>query len=79
MKKSRTTHKLPFEPLRTMFVDGTSDARIAEAIDKHCSVINRWKRKGLPIYTADKIACHIGVHPSHIWGEEWWTASDLEN
>lgn len=79
MRKTRTIHKLPFEPLRVMFAEGTSDTQIAQAVEKHHGVIQRWKRKGLSIYTADKIACHIGVHPSHIWGEEWWTAGDLEN
>jgi hypothetical protein len=32
---------------------------------------------GIPQYEADKVACLIGVHPSHIWGEEWWQSISI--
>jgi ACT domain-containing protein len=31
------------------------------------------KGKQIPYLTADKIAISLGVHPTHIWGDEWLT------
>lgn len=34
--------------------------------------VHRWNRRGhLPIWTADRLACAAGVHPTAIWGGEW--------
>lgn len=35
---------------------------------------DRARRCGrLTTTTADQLACDLGVHPSEIWGEEWWS------
>lgn len=42
-----------------------------------CSVdgrtVSRWKaERRLPTMTADRVACALGLHPSAIWGREWF-------
>ena len=29
--------------------------------------IYRWRETGIPLFAADRIACHMGVHPLVIW------------
>jgi hypothetical protein len=31
--------------------------------------------ESLPLYSADAAACALGLHPSLIWGDDWWRAS----
>ncbi len=50
--------------------------RVAEVCDVTISTVERWRRQGLvPIYDADKVACHLGRHPAEIWRREWWVAA----
>lgn len=35
--------------------------------------IYRWRKTGLTMSTADKVATYVGCHPVSIWGEEWFT------
>lgn len=30
--------------------------------------------RGLTVWEADRLATRLGLHPSLIWGEAWWTA-----
>ena len=29
--------------------------------------IQRWKTSGIPLYSADRLAIRLGVHPANIW------------
>lgn len=29
--------------------------------------IQRWKTTGIPLYSADQLACRLGLHPACIW------------
>jgi len=41
--------------------------------------VYRWRTAGLSERAADRVAVALGVHPSAIWGELWWSsASPLE-
>ena len=33
--------------------------------------IQRWKTSGIPRYSADRLACRLGLHPGSIW-PSWW-------
>ena len=45
--------------------------RIAELAGVSRRTVIRWAANGLDIYTADRVACAIGLHPWHIW-TEWY-------
>lgn len=30
------------------------------------------------LYTADRMACAIGMHPAEIWGDAWWDHAEVE-
>ena len=32
----------------------------------------RWRREGIPLYSADEIACKLGVHPAVIWKQDFY-------
>ena len=80
-KKRRTdrhqTRKLPAQPLITMFRDDLTHNQIAHILHRDRNTLRRWIERGIPQYEADKVACLIGVHPSHIWGEEWWQSISI--
>lgn len=66
--------KLPIEPLVALWEPGTWDRIIAEACGLG-SRSNLWNFKrygGIPVYRADTIAIHLGLHPASIWGQQWW-------
>ena len=75
--KHHKPRRLPFEPLLSMFHDELSDRQIAEAIRRSRQTVYQWKMRGIPQYEADEVACLIGVHPSHIWGEQWWQSISI--
>ena len=33
--------------------------------------IQRWKTSGIPLHSADRLACRLGLHPGNIWAT-WW-------
>jgi hypothetical protein len=35
--------------------------------------IQRWTRDGIPLWSADKLAISLGVHPANIWPD--WTTT----
>jgi hypothetical protein len=74
-KHHKVRGRLPVQPLLTMFNADISDSQIGISLRKSRRTIQEWKAKGVPFYEADRVACHIGVHPSHIWGEQWWQST----
>lgn len=48
---------------------------VAEATGLYRRVLYRWRRAGLSIAMADRIAVGLGVHPSTIWGVAAWNAA----
>ena len=45
-------------------------------IARRCGVdrqsVYRWRVDGIPLYSADKIACNLGTHGSVIWGHDFY-------
>jgi hypothetical protein len=74
-KRNQKVRRLPAEPLFSIFNGELSDGQMAIALRLSRSCINKWRKHGIPFYQADEVACHIGVHPSHIWGKQWWQSS----
>ena len=48
----------------------------ATRLDVHEKQIYRWRSGGIPRYTADRLACHLNLHPAIVW-PDWW-AKDIE-
>ncbi len=83
--------RLPFAPLdqharihRDMAPRGTqhdgtawSDRNLADLLGVTRRAVVRWRHAGIPIYSADRAAVALGVHPSLIWPEWWEGASDV--
>lgn len=42
------------------------------------NAVQAWRNRGLRYRTADAVACHLGVHPSAIWPDEWQEVLDYE-
>ena len=66
---------LPVEPLLKLWEGRGLNI---DEIAMHCGVtrstINGWERNGLGLRAADKVAIHLGRHPLHIWGNDYWNA-----
>jgi|688.fasta_scaffold155037_8 hypothetical protein len=74
-KRHHKVRRLPAEPLFSMFNGELNDAQMAAALRLKRSRIGYWRKYGIPFYQADEVACHIGVHPSYIWGKQWWQST----
>lgn len=44
----------------------------AENIGVTVAAIQSWRRRGILFYRADELCTKLGIHPSYIWGEEYW-------
>lgn len=50
-----------------------------DEIAAHCqvsgrSVIQRWRKTGLNLRSADRVALALGRHPFELWGRAYWGA-----
>jgi hypothetical protein len=73
-KKKKTTAgmTLPMGPLLALWDADTPMSLVAEACGHHRKVLTGWATTGIPIGRADTIASRLGLHPSLIWGDDWW-------
>ena len=39
-------------------------------VDPHAA--RRWATNGIPLWAADRLACKMGLHPTEIWGNEFY-------
>jgi hypothetical protein len=70
---------LPLEPVIELF----ADADIGwEHIAAMCGCGRRalitWRTSGVPIHRAEDMSDSLGLHPSAIWGMEYYFACDAE-
>lgn len=64
-RTSELRRKLPVEPLYEVMSEKTRH--------QYRKSLYYWKNSGgISLYTADKVACQIGLHPYVIWGDEWF-------
>jgi hypothetical protein len=71
-------HRLPLEKLiRFCGTDNKSHLSDQFGIDR--KTIANWERDGgVPDQMADHVAIRLGVHPSAIWGDEWFKLADKQ-
>lgn len=70
---SRAEPKLNFEPFELYFRKPYhNDMSFAERVGIDRYQLRRFRRKGIKFFTADKLCVGLGIHPSMIWGEEYW-------
>jgi hypothetical protein len=48
-----------------------SDEQFAESIGASRSKLKNWRRNGIRLYAADRLAISLGHHPSYFWPEYW--------
>lgn len=63
--------RLPLEPL--VAAHGTVTA-LAAALGRSREQVARWRSGGLPLGSADSVACALGRHPAEVW-PEWYALS----
>ena len=63
--------RLSIQPL-LKFIEHENDTITGERFGVERSAVIRWKRDGVSIITADRLACKIGVHPYMIWGNDYF-------
>jgi hypothetical protein len=65
--------KLPDEDVGVHNARRQGIAHAARLLPVTKRTIHRWKLAGhVPVWSADRLACAIGLHPSEIWGQFWW-------
>jgi hypothetical protein len=74
----------PFDArvLFRFFDPESDDGLIGESLGVGRKAVNNWRNGKsylLTVWHADRIAIRMGTHPSLVWGQAWWTASDLED
>lgn len=68
----------PHLPLAPLMVYADSGKHLALKVGMHLRQIDRWRKEGLTYYHADLAAVRLGLHPSHIWGDDWWAGTVLD-
>ena len=64
---------VPLEPL-IEFMQPDNNKHFARLLDLGYNPYYQWKKNGIPIFKADRIAVKIfGVHPGTIWPNHWFT------
>lgn len=70
-----STRRLPFAPLAAWL--GVSENELGHELTFSGSTARAVRAEGLDVYSADRIAVYVaGVHPSAIWGPDWFDAVD---
>lgn len=68
MAQHRTT--LPLEPL--LATGKITITQLAKRTGKHRAQVQRWKRLGVNIRQADILACSLNLHPTQVWGNDFY-------
>ena len=77
----KPTVRVPFAPLAEFCASRanlddkvntiTTVGLIQRATGTDRTVIRRWQQRGVMLWTADRLACGLGVHPTTIW-PDWY-------
>ena len=54
--------------------EGSHAGTISELTGYNRKRLDRWRREGIPLEDADRIAVALGLHPASIW-ERWYEVS----
>lgn len=62
---------MPLQPLYD-YCKPESMSHLSRMIQIDPATLYRFRKDGIPLYNADRIACKkLGVHPGFIWKKEW--------
>jgi lambda repressor-like predicted transcriptional regulator len=53
-------------------ITGCNNSELARRTGFALRTIQRWTTTGIPLYSADRLAIRLGVHPATIW-TNWFT------
>jgi hypothetical protein len=74
--------RLPFDPVdravAASFRHETEECAagyVARRLHTSREVVYKWRRNGLTVAAADRLACHLNLHPAILWPDEWSTAA----
>jgi hypothetical protein len=48
-----------------------NDARLAEVLGVPLRYISRWRKAGLTVHRADRLAAALNLHPALLWPRQW--------
>ena len=54
-------------------ITGYNKCELARRTGFAVRTVQRWTTTGIPLYSADRLAIRLGVHPATIWSN-WFTA-----
>lgn len=74
----------PFDAraLLIYFDPDTDDITVAEALGCNRAMVNKWRHDKaymISCWRADRMAIRLGLHPSLVWGEQWWIDVDPQD
>lgn len=64
---------LSIQPLLEMYPD-VDDKTLATICGVNREAVSRWRRRGLSLAVADRVAIGLGKHPYELWGRAYWGA-----
>lgn len=78
--------RLPFDPVDRAVAasfrpagmnepEECSTGYVARRLHTSREVVYKWRRNGLTVEAADRLACHLNLHPAILWPDEWSTAA----
>lgn len=74
-----TRRTLDAAPLLELKAD-TTDDRLAVLLGANRQSVTRWRAgERIALDTADRCAVRLGLHPSEVWGNDWWNLPDSES
>lgn len=44
----------------------------ARALKVSPTTVQKWRQRGIPPMSADRLANALGLHPAEVWGDAWW-------
>lgn len=65
----RPQPRLPLEPL--VAAHGSVSA-LARTLGRNRAQVSKWRATGVPLLSADRVACALGRHPAEVW-PQWWS------
>jgi hypothetical protein len=73
MKQRSPRYCYPVQNLLDLYPKDSKNGFIADVFGVARQTVIRWKYKKpcLDIYQADRLACHIGIHPANVWND-WY-------
>lgn len=74
--------RLSWSPFHSFIVERWPDiaennTALGQALRLERRVLANYRRRGIPFYSADRLATRLGLHPSLIWGDDYYLG-DLE-